>query len=73
MTVPLLSCMYGRALLADMYGHVPQLFWITLIEPSCSWDPATREKALTYLGFLSFVGPTLCVHSTKPHSHILTL
>ncbi|RPD78920.1 MFS general substrate transporter [Lentinus tigrinus ALCF2SS1-7] len=23
------------------------------------WDPSTREKALTYLGFLSFVGPTL--------------
>ncbi|RDX54679.1 MFS general substrate transporter [Lentinus brumalis] len=23
------------------------------------WDPATREKALTYLGFFSFIGPTL--------------
>ncbi|TBU39222.1 MFS general substrate transporter [Dichomitus squalens] len=23
------------------------------------WEPSTREKALTYLGFLSFIGPTL--------------
>ena len=25
------------------------------------WEPSTREKALTYLGFLSFIGPTLFV------------
>ena len=28
---------------------------------SDSWDPATREKALIYLGFFSFIGPTTCV------------
>ncbi|KAI0711115.1 MFS general substrate transporter [Cerioporus squamosus] len=27
--------------------------------PPDVWDPAPREKALTYLGFLAFIGPTL--------------
>ncbi len=55
---------HHRALIADVYGiHSSAIrFYSDSLMPACrSWDPATREKALTYLGFFSFIGPTLSV------------